>query len=173
MTHAQPHSHGSQGFDDQNQPSSAAMDTLYQTQPPSASVKRNSSSVLSHLAPQPMVSRPPLTQVPSTPRIPRTNRSFSNSSHRPTRTSPWPVSSTSSEQTCQWRMADGTPCGTPISVTTVPEHLATHGIKNKGHSLPLKCEWLGCRLRKGQETMKRESIVRHVREVHLRFRRTL
>lgn len=73
---------------------------------------------------------------------------------------------------CQWLNDDDTICGRPITWKTVAEHLSTHGIKRMSRSHQLTCRWAGCHLRGGgKATIKRENIVRHVRERHLGGRR--
>ncbi|KAH7883376.1 hypothetical protein F5I97DRAFT_233380 [Phlebopus sp. FC_14] len=69
-------------------------------------------------------------------------------------------------QECRWLHTRGFKCGADISFTTCPAHLVDHGIINLPSSYRLKCMWQGCEL-----TLKRESVVRHVREAHLRIRR--
>ncbi|KAF9235358.1 hypothetical protein BU15DRAFT_78106 [Melanogaster broomeanus] len=70
---------------------------------------------------------------------------------------------------CGWRLRDGSICGGPITKRTVPEHLAVHhGIKKIASYQLIACRWCP----DGSDLIKRESIVRHVREVHLRLRRS-
>ncbi|KAF9220215.1 hypothetical protein BS17DRAFT_787723 [Gyrodon lividus] len=70
---------------------------------------------------------------------------------------------------CQWRREDNSVCKDVISRATCAEHLVfTHGIRNKISSLKVKCYWCP----DGAMPVKRESIVRHVREVHLRQKRS-
>ncbi|KAF8131943.1 hypothetical protein EV363DRAFT_1479771, partial [Boletus edulis] len=69
---------------------------------------------------------------------------------------------------CGWKNEDGTLCDEVFKRASLPMHLAKHGIKNKSRTSPTKCRWLGCKKRK---PMNRESIVRHIREVHMRLRR--
>lgn len=69
---------------------------------------------------------------------------------------------------CQWRTEAGCVCGDVISWATCGEHLAiTHGIKHMTSNVSIMCCWCSDRAR----PVKRESIVRHVREVHLRQKR--
>ncbi|KIJ66137.1 hypothetical protein HYDPIDRAFT_110303 [Hydnomerulius pinastri MD-312] len=75
-------------------------------------------------------------------------------------------SSKTAIHSCEWRHDDGSICGESISFMTCPEHLAVHGIKNMAFNLLINCGWCG-------KPVKRESIVRHVREAHLRVRRTV
>ena len=69
---------------------------------------------------------------------------------------------------CKWKDEYGTVCEEAITRGTLPGHLSEHGIKNKSRNHPTKCNWVGCKTKK---PMNRESIVRHIREVHLRLRR--
>ncbi|KAF8420575.1 hypothetical protein L210DRAFT_3654828 [Boletus edulis BED1] len=69
---------------------------------------------------------------------------------------------------CGWKNEDGTLCDEIFTRASLPMHLAKHGIKNKSRTSPTKCRWLGCKARK---PMNRESIVRHIREVHMHLRR--
>ena len=68
---------------------------------------------------------------------------------------------------CGWINDDGTMCIAPISKFTVPVPLITHSIANMTRVRPIECRWQGC----GKKLLKRESIVRHVRERHLQQRR--
>lgn len=68
---------------------------------------------------------------------------------------------------CGWQSETGFICGGPVSSSTCLEHLATvHGMRNMVSTLMVKCGWCSDR-----RLMKRENIVRHIREVHLRVRR--
>ena len=102
----------------------------------------------------------------------RANQSFP---YHPTRASSSPIPSVSPSDTllhaCGWINDDGTFCMESISRLTVSDHLITHGITNMEHDRRISCRWVGCRLRGGKGEMKRESIVRHVREKHLQCRR--
>ena len=69
---------------------------------------------------------------------------------------------------CQWTRKDGTICGEQITLSTISHHLATHGVRHLSSESRLLCRWEGC-----MKGMKRESIVRHIRETHLGLRRTL
>lgn len=68
---------------------------------------------------------------------------------------------------CEWT-ENGAICGHKITRANLPEHLSVHGIKNKSRNSPTTCHWAGCKKR---APMNRESIVRHIREVHLRLKR--
>ncbi|KAF9222387.1 hypothetical protein BS17DRAFT_783637 [Gyrodon lividus] len=68
---------------------------------------------------------------------------------------------------CGWREEDGSICGKSISRTTVPQHLTVHQITDMASNVPIICRWC----RDGRKPIKRESIVRHMREVHLHVRR--
>lgn len=72
-------------------------------------------------------------------------------------------------RSCEWKDRDGTVCKELITDASVPEHLIKHGIENLHRSLRTTCQWVGCH--RNLKPMKRESIVRHIREVHLRLRR--
>ena len=69
---------------------------------------------------------------------------------------------------CEWQNEDGTPCGGVITRVTLSEHLSNHGIKKMTRNHPTKCGWVGCKRKK---SMNRESVVRHIREVHLHMKR--
>lgn len=53
-----------------------------------------------------------------------------------------------------------------ITRATAPKHLAVHGIKDMHKDYIVQCLWEGC-----WAQMKRQSIARHVREVHLGSKR--
>ncbi|KAF8557871.1 hypothetical protein OG21DRAFT_135893 [Imleria badia] len=153
------------------------MGTPYQQiQPAPAVVVPDFPSFPSDLALQPTVSGFSPPQVPPTRRKPRGDRSVTSSPYHPTRTSSLPVQSVSRKETgtcCQWVKEDGAVCGAHITLETVPQHLRTHDIENMAHNCLVSCRWLGCRLRGDKAKIKRESIARHVREIHLGSRRTL
>ncbi|KAF9232220.1 hypothetical protein BU15DRAFT_67655 [Melanogaster broomeanus] len=67
---------------------------------------------------------------------------------------------------CEWRENDGPICGKMFTTETLPVHLADHWHQRYASHEPTVCWW--CRAVK---TIKRESILRHVREVHLRLKR--
>ncbi|KIJ08713.1 hypothetical protein PAXINDRAFT_172807, partial [Paxillus involutus ATCC 200175] len=70
---------------------------------------------------------------------------------------------------CQWRTEHGSVCGDVISWATCGEHLVTtHRIENMTAGLSIMCYWCSERAR----PVKRETIVSHVREVHLRQKRS-
>ncbi|KAF8420572.1 hypothetical protein L210DRAFT_3654825 [Boletus edulis BED1] len=143
----------------------------------SQAVVQSPSNVPPYLPIQPTVSRSPPAQVPPTHRNSQGDHSITGSPYAPIRTSSLPVQSTLPQEvvmdTCKWMKVDGTVCEAQIASATVPEHLATHGIKKMTGNFRLECRWLECRLRGDRKEMKRESIVRHVREKHLRRKRTL
>ncbi|KAH0828981.1 hypothetical protein J3R83DRAFT_2415 [Lanmaoa asiatica] len=70
---------------------------------------------------------------------------------------------------CQWKDGDGTICEEVITHGSLPGHLSKHGIKNMPRDRDTNCNWVGCRRKK---PINRESIVRHIREVHLRVKRS-
>lgn len=176
---AQSHSNGSQVFIDQTIPFNPAMVTPYrQIRPVPSSVVRHPSSIPSDSASRPMVSHFPRAQVLPIRRDSLGSPSFTGSPHHPApvRTFSLPVQSVSPKETvlhtCQWMRDDGTPCGAQITYTTVPQHLrSAHGIKNMARDDPIPCRWSRCRPRGVKDTMNRESLVRHVREKHLFFKR--
>ncbi|KAG8220526.1 hypothetical protein J3R82DRAFT_3231 [Butyriboletus roseoflavus] len=132
------------------------------------------SSIPSNLAFQPMVPRSPIDRIQR--RNSRRGSSITNSPYPPTRTPSLPVPSSPEEavsHTCQWMKADGTICGAPITWAGVPKHLTTHGVENMANICRVSCRWLGCRIKGNNDTMNRESIVRHVRKKHLGHRRSL
>ncbi|KAF8420574.1 hypothetical protein L210DRAFT_2253540 [Boletus edulis BED1] len=178
LTYAQSYYNGSQAFVDRTKAYHAAMGIPYQQiQSFPASVVQSPSTVPPYLPLQPMVCRSPLTQVPPAHQNPQGNHSITSSHYHPVRTSSLPVQSASPQEvvlgTCKWMKEDGTVCEAQIAYATVPEHLATHGIKKMTGNFRLECRWLECRLRGDRKEMNRESIVRHVREKHLGRKRTL
>ncbi|KAI6018811.1 hypothetical protein EDC04DRAFT_444586 [Pisolithus marmoratus] len=69
-------------------------------------------------------------------------------------------------QRCGWTDDDGTVCGNLIMLDDVASHFATaHGIKNMASDKKVECRWCPPSSRKH---VKRESMVRHLREVHLK-----
>ncbi|KAG0695908.1 hypothetical protein DFH29DRAFT_953521 [Suillus ampliporus] len=56
-------------------------------------------------------------------------------------------------------------CGTYINVSDLSKHLRTHGVQGSG-DLVMPCAWDGC----ARTPMKRQSVVRHVEEVHLQVK---
>ncbi|KAF9230456.1 hypothetical protein BU15DRAFT_69182 [Melanogaster broomeanus] len=62
---------------------------------------------------------------------------------------------------CGWRVTDSSICGELITRDTLPDHLVAHGIVDMAHDEPVTCRWC----REGRKPMKRESIVRHIREI--------
>ncbi|KAF9232222.1 hypothetical protein BU15DRAFT_67657 [Melanogaster broomeanus] len=74
--------------------------------------------------------------------------------------------STKNVYVCEWRERDESICGERFTGETLPDHLADHGITNIASDKPTVCR--SCRPGK---KMKRESILRHVREVHLGLKR--
>ena len=175
---ARSHYSGSQMYVDQTKPLDSAMGTCYRQIRPPAGVAQSSFSAPSDLTFQPMGSHPPSAQVPPIRQNSRGNRSVTTPPYHSIRTPSFPVQSVSPDeteiQTCQWMRDDGTSCGAPITgtVASVSQHLTTHGIKDKASHLRLQCRWLGCRLRGDRDTLKRESMVRHVREKHLGWKRS-
>ncbi|KAG6382130.1 hypothetical protein JVT61DRAFT_773 [Boletus reticuloceps] len=177
-TYAHSYCNGSQAFVDQTKGYHPAMGIPYQQiQSSPTGMAQIPSAVPPYLPFQPMVSRSPQAQVPLTHQNSQGNHSITGSPYHPIRTSSLPVQSASPKEmmigTCKWIGDDGTVCGTQIAYATVPEHLATHGIKKMTGNFRLQCRWLECRLRGDRKEMNRESIVRHVREMHLGRKRTL
>ncbi|KAI6022202.1 hypothetical protein PISMIDRAFT_178147 [Pisolithus microcarpus 441] len=67
---------------------------------------------------------------------------------------------------CGWKDNDGIVCGGPVTSDNLANHFAAlHGIKNMASSVKIDCRWCPSGLRK---QVKRESMLRHLREVHLR-----
>ncbi|KAH0828982.1 hypothetical protein J3R83DRAFT_2416 [Lanmaoa asiatica] len=149
--------------------------TYRQIQPAPANVTGSSSSINSDLALQPMVPRLFPQGMPR--QNPRGDRSVICSPHHPIRTLSSPVQAVSPKETslhiCQWTGNDDNICGAQITYASVPGHLTVHGVEHMAHNHRLPCRWSGCRLRRDKDMMKRESIVRHVREKHMGYRRTL
>lgn len=71
---------------------------------------------------------------------------------------------------CKWKDESGPVCEEVLTYGSLPEHLSMHGIKNMTRDSSTKCNWVGC---KRKRPMNRESIVRHIREVHLGLKRPL
>ena len=69
----------------------------------------------------------------------------------------------SHESICEW---DNGSCGWTVDLGEVAKHMSTHHLQPR---LPaaslLDCRWKGCRLSK---PIRRDTIVRHIREKHLR-----
>ncbi|KAF8834011.1 hypothetical protein BDN67DRAFT_641510 [Paxillus ammoniavirescens] len=76
-------------------------------------------------------------------------------------------SSETNHHQCGWRKDDGSMCGGNITRATVPHHLVQHGITALGSDAAVECRWCP----DGTKPIKRKSIVRHVREAHLRISR--
>lgn len=67
---------------------------------------------------------------------------------------------------CGWKDNDGTACDGPVMSDNLANHFATlHGIKNMASGVKIDCRWCPSSL---QKQVKRESLLRHLREVHLR-----
>ncbi|KAI6117378.1 hypothetical protein EDD16DRAFT_1009616 [Pisolithus croceorrhizus] len=67
---------------------------------------------------------------------------------------------------CGWEGDDGRVCYNPVSSDNLANHFATlHGIRNMASDIKVACRWCPSRSRK---QVKRESILRHLREVHLK-----
>jgi hypothetical protein len=67
---------------------------------------------------------------------------------------------------CEWILEDLSRCGQTITERTVPKHLAGHGIRSMHKDRVVQCRWRGCGAH-----IKRQSITRHAREVHLGSKR--
>ncbi|KAG9308164.1 WD40-repeat-containing domain protein [Chiua virens] len=74
--------------------------------------------------------------------------------------------------TCGWINDDGTMCAQPITTTSLSHHLTIHGANELRRDHRVSCRWTGCRL-KDQTKMNRESMLRHVREVHMGLKRSI
>ncbi|KAG2369180.1 hypothetical protein BDR07DRAFT_1388935 [Suillus spraguei] len=66
---------------------------------------------------------------------------------------------------CLWDSGFGIPCGAYINVADLSKHLGTHGVNGPAKSV-IPCAWGNCE----RGPMKRESVVRHVEEVHLQVK---
>ncbi|KAG2043831.1 hypothetical protein BDR03DRAFT_335455 [Suillus americanus] len=66
---------------------------------------------------------------------------------------------------CLWDSGFGIPCGAYINVSDLSKHLRMHGVNGPANSV-ISCAWGDC----GRAPMKRESVVRHVEEVHLQVK---
>ncbi|KAI6154605.1 hypothetical protein BKA82DRAFT_158464 [Pisolithus tinctorius] len=71
---------------------------------------------------------------------------------------------TQQPHTCGW-VVGGEPCNDVLFPEQFSGHLTTHGIRGNGTTNMLCC-WVGCNAPK----MKKESVLRHVFEVHLELR---
>lgn len=67
---------------------------------------------------------------------------------------------------CQWQSQGSLVCGQEITGEAVPKHLALHGIRNMRRDLIAQCCWGEC-----GASITRQSITRHLREVHLGLKR--
>ncbi|KAG9312291.1 hypothetical protein JVU11DRAFT_7597 [Chiua virens] len=67
---------------------------------------------------------------------------------------------------CQWQRLGFPTCGQAITRESLSEHLAHHGIYKMHKDIIVQCCWQGC-----GAFLKRQSVTRHCREVHLRVRR--
>ncbi|KIM54467.1 hypothetical protein SCLCIDRAFT_377200 [Scleroderma citrinum Foug A] len=70
------------------------------------------------------------------------------------------------QQRCGWRSQDGTPCGTVITYSCQGHFALAHGITQLSGQTHLLCRW--CH---PAHQIKREHLLRHIREVHLGFPR--
>ena len=69
---------------------------------------------------------------------------------------------------CKWNDGHGL-CGRPTDTDRIPEHMAAYHFKRlDSPDNQLKCRWEGCRRSK---YYRRDTIIRHIREVHLRIPR--
>lgn len=69
-------------------------------------------------------------------------------------------------ESCGWKGDDGTVCGSVVTSHDLPNHFAAiHGIKNMASGIKVECRWCPPSPRK---QVKRESMMRHLREVHLK-----
>lgn len=76
-----------------------------------------------------------------------------------------PVLHASPGLTCLWNIGGGVPCSAYISVLDLSKHMRMHGVKGPG-DLEIQCAWDGC----ARAPMKRESVVRHIEEVHVQVK---
>ncbi|KIK77408.1 hypothetical protein PAXRUDRAFT_379600 [Paxillus rubicundulus Ve08.2h10] len=105
-------------------------------------------------------------------RIPRTTRSMT---YPPLHSSPYSKKQAglyghppeTAPHRCGWRATDGSTCEGSLTGSTISEHLVQHGITDLASSVRVECRWCP----DGRKAIKRESIVRHVREVHLCLKR--
>lgn len=68
---------------------------------------------------------------------------------------------------CGWLDAENVPCGLPVYGEQFSVHLREcHQVSGHDKSR-LRCDWVGCGL-----VMNKESVVRHVTEMHLEFKHT-
>ncbi|KAI6125576.1 hypothetical protein EDD16DRAFT_423050 [Pisolithus croceorrhizus] len=64
---------------------------------------------------------------------------------------------------CGWRDVSGGTCNIPVTYDNMPHHLRTfHGIEGIAANVEIECRWCS-----PPKTLKRKSMVRHCREVHL------
>ncbi|KIJ08783.1 hypothetical protein PAXINDRAFT_102444 [Paxillus involutus ATCC 200175] len=105
-------------------------------------------------------------------RTPSTTRSLTYPLHHSSpypnmQAGPYGHSSETTPHKCGWRATDGSTCKGSITGVTIPEHLVQHGITDMAYSVRIQCRWCP----DGKKPIKRESIVRHVREVHMLLKR--
>lgn len=75
----------------------------------------------------------------------------------------------SESHACRW--LDGHDlCGRTVDANDVPEHMCTYHLRSSERAGdPLYCQWEGCQ--RSVTPYRRDTIIRHVREVHLRISR--
>ena len=70
---------------------------------------------------------------------------------------------------CRWLLGGNVPCGFEGSWDAMKQHVTSHFSGPRDARIP--CHWEGCRdSRRGKpevRTMRRESVWRHIRELHL------
>ncbi|KAI6117381.1 hypothetical protein EDD16DRAFT_1009755 [Pisolithus croceorrhizus] len=68
---------------------------------------------------------------------------------------------------CGWRGDGGIECGVLVTYDNLAHHFATfHGVRNIASAVEITCRWCS-----PGKVIKRVSILRHLREYHLRYRR--
>ncbi|KAI6139236.1 hypothetical protein BKA82DRAFT_2993061 [Pisolithus tinctorius] len=70
---------------------------------------------------------------------------------------------------CGWRDDNGTKCGAPITYDCANHFAVVHGVENIARDIKIICRW--CPTKK-QRKVIRKNILRHLREVHLRYSRS-
>ncbi|KAI6038162.1 hypothetical protein EDC04DRAFT_2697733 [Pisolithus marmoratus] len=80
-----------------------------------------------------------------------------------------PILGRIAHETCGWKGDDGQVCGNPVTSDSLANHFAVmHGIKNMASDIKVECRWCPP---SSQKRVKRESMLRHLREVHLKCSR--
>jgi hypothetical protein len=66
---------------------------------------------------------------------------------------------------CKWRDSRGL-CDKHVNEEKVTDHMTSH-LPTRSHDLMVECQWDGCKL---ENYIRRDTILRHIRQVHLKIR---